>query len=159
MEWTRWLLPMLTAGLLGCADQPQQGGRVSGEPTEVTFAGELDVDLDRMERRPSGLYVEDVATGEGEPATAGQTVSVHYTGWLPDGTQFDSSHDRGEPIVFTLGAGEVIEGWDQGVSGMRVGGRRKLVIPPALGYGAEGAGGVIPPDATLVFDVELMEVL
>lgn len=108
---------------------------------------------------PSGLIYDDVMVGSGEEATRGQTVSVHYTGWLTDGTKFDSSKDRNEPFEFPLGAGYVIRGWDEGVQGMRVGGVRKLTIPPELGYGARGAGGVIPPNATLVFEVELLEIL
>jgi len=96
--------------------------------------------------------------GNGNSAAAGQRVSVHYTGWLTDGKKFDSSKDRGQPFVFALGRGEVIRGWDEGVSGMKVGGKRKLTIPPELGYGARGAGGVIPPNATLVFEVELLAV-
>jgi FKBP-type peptidyl-prolyl cis-trans isomerase FkpA len=108
---------------------------------------------------PSGLVIEDLIAGTGEPATAGQTVSVHYTGWLTNGTQFDSSKDRGDPFEFALGARHVIAGWDEGVQGMQVGGTRKLTIPPELGYGARGAGGVIPPNATLVFEVELLEIL
>lgn len=108
---------------------------------------------------PSGLIYEDVIEGSGDAATLGQTVSVHYTGWLTDGTKFDSSKDRNEPFEFPLGAGYVIRGWDEGVQGMRVGGVRKLTIPPELGYGARGAGGVIPPNATLSFEVELLEIL
>lgn len=105
----------------------------------------------------NGLHIEDINTGEGQEAIGpGQTVSVHYTGWLEDGTKFDSSVDRGEPFQFPLGVGFVIPGWDKGVVGMRVGGKRKLVVPPELGYGAAGAGGVIPPNATLVFEVELL---
>ena len=104
----------------------------------------------------SDLQVEDVVVGTGAEATPGQTVSVHYTGWLTNGTKFDSSVDRGQPFVFPLGAGRVIKGWDVGVTGMKIGGKRKLTIPPELGYGARGAGGVIPPNATLVFDVELL---
>jgi FKBP-type peptidyl-prolyl cis-trans isomerase FkpA len=107
---------------------------------------------------PSGLVVEDVTVGEGAVAVAGQNVKVHYTGWLTDGKKFDSSKDRDDPFVFPLGAGRVIKGWDEGVQGMKVGGKRKLTIPPALGYGARGAGGVIPPNATLVFEVELLGV-
>jgi FKBP-type peptidyl-prolyl cis-trans isomerase FkpA len=108
---------------------------------------------------PSGLIYEDLSAGEGEAAQAGQRVSVHYTGWLTDGTKFDSSKDRNDPFDFPLGAGHVIRGWDEGVQGMKVGGVRKLTIPPQLGYGARGAGGVIPPNATLVFEVELLKIL
>jgi FKBP-type peptidyl-prolyl cis-trans isomerase FkpA len=105
----------------------------------------------------SGLIIEELQVGAGAEAAAGQHVSVHYTGWLTDGTKFDSSKDRGDPFEFPLGAGHVIRGWDEGVQGMKVGGTRKLTIPPDLGYGARGAGGVIPPNATLVFEVELLE--
>ena len=104
----------------------------------------------------SELEIEDQIVGEGEEAIAGQTVEVHYTGWLTDGTKFDSSHDRNEAFSFKLGGGQVIAGWDQGVAGMKVGGARKLTIPPEMGYGERGAGGVIPPNATLVFKVELI---
>ena len=107
---------------------------------------------------PTGLIIEEVVIGEGALAGAGQRVSVHYTGWLIDGTRFDSSKDRGDPFDFPLGAGRVIKGWDEGVQGMKVGGKRKLTIPSSLGYGARGAGGVIPPNATLVFEVELLGV-
>ena len=106
----------------------------------------------------SGLQFEELVVGSGNAATAGQKVSVHYTGWLTNGTKFDSSKDRGEPFIFPLGKGHVIRGWDEGVAGMKVGGKRKLTIPPQLGYGARGAGGVIPPNAVLVFDVELLDV-
>mgnify|MGYP001814702075 FL=1 len=106
----------------------------------------------------SGLKYEDLAEGDGALASAGQEVVVHYTGWLSDGSKFDSSLDRGQPFSFSLGRGMVIRGWDEGVSGMQVGGKRKLTIPPQLGYGAQGAGGVIPPNATLVFEVELLEI-
>ena len=106
----------------------------------------------------NGLEIEDVQVGDGQEAKAGNRVTVHYTGRLTDGSKFDSSVDRGQPFQFNLGAGEVIQGWDQGGAGMKVGGKRKLTIPPALGYGARGAGGVIPPNATLVFDVELLKV-
>ena len=111
----------------------------------------------------SGLQYEDTQIGNGDVAKAGDHVSVHYTGWLqqPDGSagkKFDSSKDRNDPFNFPLGAGNVIKGWDEGVQGMKVGGARRLVIPAALGYGARGAGGVIPPNATLIFDVELLGV-
>ncbi|HVZ89568.1 MAG TPA: FKBP-type peptidyl-prolyl cis-trans isomerase [Polyangia bacterium] len=103
--------------------------------------------------------IDEVKVGEGATATKGKTVSVHYTGRLTDGTKFDSSYDRGQPIDFPLGAGVVIKGWDQGIDGMKVGGKRKLTIPPDLAYGARGTpGGPIPPNATLVFDVELVGV-
>lgn len=105
----------------------------------------------------SGLQIEEIKLGDGDSAAAGQFVSVHYTGWLTDGTKFDSSKDRNEPFDFPLGRRNVIAGWDEGVQGMRVGGVRKLTIPPQLGYGARGAGGVIPPNATLVFEVELLD--
>jgi FKBP-type peptidyl-prolyl cis-trans isomerase FkpA len=105
-----------------------------------------------------GLKVTDDQVGTGAEAQPGKTVSVHYTGWLLDGTKFDSSRDRNQPFSFPLGGGQVIKGWDEGVAGMKVGGKRTLVIPPDLGYGARGAGGVIPPNATLKFEVELLSV-
>ena len=111
---------------------------------------------------PSGLQYEDTTVGNGEVAQAGRRVQVHYTGWLYNdgvqGAKFDSSKDRGQPFEFPLGAGHVIKGWDEGVQGMKVGGTRRLVIPASLGYGARGAGGVIPPNATLLFEVDLLAV-
>jgi len=122
------------------------------------FSASLGVDTTKMTKAASGLWFADVAVGQGEAAEDGRTVTVHYTGWLPDGTKFDSSRDRGEPFAFTLGAGQVITGWDEGVKGMKVGGRRKLVLPPGLAYGDGGAPPAIPPGATLVFDVEVLKV-
>lgn len=106
----------------------------------------------------TGLQIEELTVGTGATATAGQNVVVHYTGWLTNGNKFDSSKDRNDPFRFGLGQRQVIAGWDEGVQGMQVGGVRKLTIPPELGYGARGAGGVIPPNATLVFEVELLDV-
>jgi len=106
----------------------------------------------------SGLQYEDIVVGTGASPQSGQNVTVHYTGWLTDGTKFDSSLDRGQPFVFPIGQGRVIKGWDEGVMTMKIGGKRKLIIPPQLGYGARGAGGVIPPNAMLVFEVELLGV-
>ncbi len=114
--------------------------KVTGKPTKT----------------PDGLEYWDIKEGSGAAAKSGDKVSVHYTGWLTNGKKFDSSVDRNEPFKFTLGAGQVIKGWDEGVAGMKVGGKRQLRIPPELGYGSRGAGGVIPPNATLIFDVELM---
>lgn len=107
---------------------------------------------------PTGLQYVDEVVGNGASPQKGQTVVVHYTGWLTNGTKFDSSVDRGRPFEFTLGVGQVIKGWDEGVATMKIGGKRKLTIPPDLGYGSRGAGGLIPPGATLVFDVELLGV-
>jgi FKBP-type peptidyl-prolyl cis-trans isomerase FkpA len=108
--------------------------------------------------QPDGLKYWDVKVGTGATATSGHNVKVHYTGWLTNGKKFDSSVDRKEPFEFKLGGGQVIKGWDEGVAGMKVGGKRRLEIPPTLGYGARGAGGVIPANATLLFDVELLDV-
>jgi FKBP-type peptidyl-prolyl cis-trans isomerase FkpA len=106
----------------------------------------------------SELIIEDITVGNGDEAMAGKHVVVHYTGWLTNGSKFDSSKDRNDPFDFRLGAGQVITGWDDGVAGMKVGGKRKLTIPPEMAYGSRGAGGVIPPNATLVFEVELLAV-
>ena len=109
-----------------------------------------------METTASGLQYEDLALGTGEDPVPGRKVNVHYTGWLTNGTKFDSSHDRNQPFSFVLGQGQVIKGWDEGVASMKVGGKRKLTIPPELGYGARGFPGAIPPNSILVFEVELL---
>jgi FKBP-type peptidyl-prolyl cis-trans isomerase FkpA len=129
-----------------------------GDAKASGFSADLGVDTTTMTKAPSGLWYTDVTTGQGAEAEPGRTVRVHYTGWLPSGKKFDSSRDRGEPFAFTLGAGQVITGWDEGVKGMKVGGRRKLVLPPSMAYGEAGAPPDIPPGATLVFDVEVLGV-
>jgi len=113
--------------------------------------------MDSSTTTPSGLQYKDLVVGTGEAARSGATAVVHYTGWLLDGTKFDSSLDRGVPFEFVIGRGQVISGWDEGVGSMNVGGKRELIIPPDLGYGDRGAGGAIPPGATLRFEVELIE--
>jgi len=143
---------MLT--LLSCR-KADSSAQVSGAPESLTYAKELDVHLDHMTKKPSGLYVLDVKEGSGPVVGPGQVAQVHYTGWLASGEQFDSSIG-GSPLEFGVGQGRVIAGWDEGVAGMKVGGKRRLVVPPELGYGAEGYPGAIPPSATLVFDVELV---
>jgi FKBP-type peptidyl-prolyl cis-trans isomerase FkpA len=149
----RRFMVVLLAASVGCSGKD----RKSDGPA-VTFNSSLGVDTAAMTRTPSGLRYQDLAKGEGAEASAGRTASLHYTGWLTNGEKFDSSRERNQPFSFTLGAGQVIAGWDEGVAGMKVGGRRKLVIPPALGYGTAGAPPDIPPGATLVFDVELLAV-
>jgi FKBP-type peptidyl-prolyl cis-trans isomerase len=139
-----FLLPACGSG----GDRPSAGGS----------SADLGIDTAAMTTTPTGLKIQDVKVGEGAEATSGSTAVVHYTGWLTDGKKFDSSRDRGTPFDFRIGAGQVIPGWDQGVAGMKVGGQRKLLIPADLGYGEMGAPPVIPPGATLVFDVELLEV-
>ena len=155
-RFTRFVKKSL-AGLILIA-LAECGGEDHGAIGEVEFASDLGVNLSRMTRTDSGLHYQDERVGEGEPAREGQGAIVHYTGWLSNGTQFDSSHSRGEPFALPLiGGGMVIEGWDEGLQGMRPGGTRLLVIPPHLGYGEMGAGGVIPPNATLVFRVEMID--
>ena len=129
-----------------------------GDAKAGGFSAELRVDTTKMTKAPSGLWYTDETTGQGAEAEPGRTVRVHYTGWLPNGKKFDSSRDRGEPFAFTLGAGQVITGWDEGVKGMKVGGRRKLVLPPSMAYGEAGAPPDIPPGSTPVFDVEVLGV-
>jgi len=145
---------LLAAGLVGLV------GCSPGEDAQadVQFAPELEVVVDSLMETSSGLRYQDLAVGEGDEAISGKEVVVHYTGWLTDGNKFDSSVDQGRPFSFKLGTGSVISGWDEGVAGMKVGGKRKLIIPPALGYGRSGSPPVIPPNATLVFDVELLQV-
>jgi FKBP-type peptidyl-prolyl cis-trans isomerase len=149
--------PASTATASAPAKQDSAVAAVPAATTSPTFAPALGVDMATMTKTPSGLAYSDKKVGKGPVAKAGQNVSVQYTGWLPDGTKFDSSRDRNEPFGFPLGGGQVIKGWDEGVAGMRVGGRRLLVIPPDLGYGAPGSGP-IPPNSILVFDVELLGV-
>jgi FKBP-type peptidyl-prolyl cis-trans isomerase FkpA len=148
---------LLTASLIACSDS---GGDQSNLPIDhrvaTRYSASLRVDLEGMEARPSGLYVQDVVLGDGIRADSGDIARVRYTGWLPTGAEFDSSRE-GAPLEVPLGYGRVIAGWDQGVVGMRVGGRRKLVVPPALGYGDAGRGR-IPTNSTLVFEVELVGV-
>ena len=152
------LRPILaTALLLAACRGRDAGGQVAGAPETLHYAPALGVDLSTMQRRASGLYVKDVSAGTGAEAAAGSVVEVHYTGWLADGRPFDSSRGK-DPLSFAIGAGMVIAGWEEGVAGMKVGGKRLLVIPPALAYGDAGAGDVIPPGATLVFEVELVGV-
>jgi len=143
---TLFIALAILGGASGCgsSDKSNTTGptKVSGQPTTTA----------------SGLQYWDIVVGSGATAVAGSQVSVHYTGWLTSGEKFDSSLDHGQPFSFPLGGGQVIKGWDEGVAGMKVGGKRQLRIPPELGYGASGAGGAIPPNATLIFDVQLLDV-
>ena len=150
---TRILLALVCIAMAACGGQADDQRAANGG-----FSASLGIDTTALTRTPAGLRYQEVAQGEGKEAEPGKVVVVHYTGWLPNGEKFDSSRDRNDPFSFTLGAGQVIAGWDEGVAGMRVGGRRKLVIPPDLGYGTAGAPPDIPPGATLVFDVELLAV-
>jgi FKBP-type peptidyl-prolyl cis-trans isomerase FkpA len=138
-----WMVTVVVAASISACSQaaPTTGG---ASATEVSM--------------PDGLKYTDEQVGSGAVATPGKTAVVHYTGWLMDGTKFDSSHDRNQPFSFPLGGGQVIKGWDEGIAGMKVGGKRILIVPPALGYGTRGAGNVIPPNATLKFEVELLDV-
>lgn len=161
---SRWLmLSLLLAGLAapvtGCGLDAfrKHAAKDGGNPDEVSYAPSLGVRLSEMRRSADGLYVQDLTLGEGPGATAGDRVSVEYTGWLPSGRKFDSTGEGGAPFTFNLGRGQVIQGWDQGVMGMSVGGVRRLVIPPSMGYGKRGAGP-IPPNSTLVFEVKLVNI-
>lgn len=143
----------------GRVDRPADatGGEESAVPTE--FAESLDIRLEDMQQTPSGLYIQDLVEGRGLAARSGHVVVVHYTGWLPNGEQFDSTREAGEARSFQLGARrDVITGWEEGVAGMRIGGKRRLVVPPHLGYGARGVPGAIPPNATLVYEFELIDI-
>lgn len=134
------------------------GSALAVPRTHVTPLGQTKKPASKRIVKKSGLIIEELKIGTGKVAKTGNRVSVHYLGKLTNGRKFDSSYDRKEPFTFTLGAGEVIKGWDEGVAGMKVGGKRKLIIPAKLGYGASGAGGVIPPNATLVFEVALLKI-
>ena len=147
----------LLAGMAVAQKKAAQKSSTKAESTKVNTNAPTAVTGEPVTTK-SGLKYWDIKKGTGETATEGKMVKVHYTGWLTNGKKFDSSVDRKEPFEFHLGGGEVIRGWDEGVSGMQVGGKRQLRIPPELGYGNRGAGGVIPPGATLVFDVELLGV-
>ena len=142
--------PEAIAGVL-----PAEPIAVIGQPSRIPSTS-IAMDTENQITTASGLKYVELAEGTGATPTKGQTVSVHYTGTLVDGKKFDSSRDRNQPFQFQIGEGQVIKGWDEGLSTMKVGGRRQLIIPPDLGYGKRGAGAVIPPDATLVFDVELL---
>lgn len=142
-------LLILSIALLAQTKKPTSSDKKADGPTAVSG---------KPTTTSSGLEYWDIKKGTGKLAEKGKKVSVHYTGWLTNGKEFDSSRDVGEPIQFDLGTGQVIKGWDEGIAGMKVGGKRQLKIPPALGYGARGFGSSIPPNSTLVFDVELMDV-
>jgi peptidylprolyl isomerase len=153
-----WRLLAGAALIVACREAPPPKASVSGDPQQLTFAPSLNVKLDPAELRPSGLYVHEVKVGTGPVVDSMTTVEVHYTGWLADGTKFDGSRDRDETLPFTVGIGQVIAGWDEGVKGMQVGGKRLLVVPPKLGYGDIGNAPQIPRLATLVFEIELMKI-
>ncbi len=144
----------LSLAILGCKKAEKQPEEKATAPS----VEETQVEPGKTVITASGLNYVDLVVGTGTVAEAGKTVVVHYTGWLEDGTKFDSSVDRNKPFEFQLGAGRVIKGWDEGVAGMKEGGKRKLIIPPEIGYGERGAGGRIPPNAVLIFEVELLEV-
>ena len=149
----RWLilLTFLLTIMLACGESDSSDSTTPNTTTEVNMDSNSTVTTD------TGLQYTDLIVGTGAAASAGDIAVVHYTGWLLDGTKFDSSLDRGDPLQFAIGRGQVIAGWDEGVGTMNVGGKRELIIPPNLAYGDQGAGGVIPPGATLKFEVELLE--
>ncbi|MDA0733385.1 MAG: FKBP-type peptidyl-prolyl cis-trans isomerase [Chloroflexi bacterium] len=160
-----WVLSFLVILLAGCAQAlpiptntpvPPPTATSTAVPV-VTQPSSEGADPTSLVTTDSGLQYRDLVVGTGEEASIGATAVVHYTGWLVDGTKFDSSLDRGDPLSFPIGAGRVIQGWDEGVGSMKVGGKRELTIPPDLAYGDRGAGAVIPPGATLIFEVELLE--
>lgn len=150
------LLLLVAVTIPACSQKETKSGSEQPAVGQATQAGQ--VAPAGLITTPSGLAYQDLVAGSGPSPTAGKLVKVHYTGWLQDGTKFDSSLDSGQPFEFPIGAGQVIPGWDEGVMTMKVGGKRKLVIPPQLGYGTAGAGGVIPPNATLTFEVVLLDV-
>lgn len=155
------IAPELGYGDSGAGGVIPPGATLHFEVELVDFAAgapaaPTQVDPSKFQQKASGLQLHDFESGDGKMPKSGDTVQVHYTGWLPNGTKFDSSLDRGEPISFVLGQGQVIAGWDEGIKSMKVGGKRQLVIPPNIAYGEQGAGGVIPPNATLIFEVELV---
>jgi FKBP-type peptidyl-prolyl cis-trans isomerase FkpA len=154
MKKTIFLLAAMTAG---CSSPAELDDRWA-IPENIQYAASLDIDLPAMQKTASGLYWEDIHVGTGPSAVDGNLVTVHYTGWLPDGTVFETTRDeRNQPLTpFPLGVGLVIRGWDEGIVGMQAGGKRRLVIRPALAYGRQGRGTVIPPLTTLIFDVELV---
>jgi FKBP-type peptidyl-prolyl cis-trans isomerase FkpA len=165
----RAILCLVLAVLTGCsldavrsrplgAQSKAKGNPVVGAPETLTYAPSLNVDIDMMAHTESGLYWKDLTVGTGAEAVRGSVAVVDYSGWLANGNLFDSSKNAGRPYSFTVGQGRVIAGWDEGVAGMRAGGRRLLVIPPQLGYGSRGSGAMIPGNATLVCEVELLEV-
>jgi FKBP-type peptidyl-prolyl cis-trans isomerase FkpA len=150
-------LPLLLCASLLLLTSACGSSSSSGDPTQVTYAESLGVDLNAMDRSDSGLYTQNLVVGTGAEATPGRKLQMHYSGWLPNGMLFDTSRTTGQTFSFTLGQGEVIQGWDEGVAGMRVGGQRRLVIPSELGYGDRDLG-TIPPNSVLIFDVELISV-
>ncbi len=142
----------------GSAETPPPAESPTHAPTAASGIPPVPAGAQAPVTNSSGLTYQDFVVGTGPMPSSGKTVTVHYTGWLTNGTKFDSSRDRGTPFQFSIGRGQVIGGWDEGVASMHVGGQRRLTIPPSLGYGANGAGGLIPPNATLIFDVELLAV-